>query len=427
VLAAQLESLLGNRARALDLADTAIRLEPGNPTNILAAVTLRSQSPRVTERAAARELLWPIARTNGPFRLHAINVLLASKDTPRTERETILDLLTAVPQPTFEDRILSYEVRANLDPSQSRALAEDAIRTLRPASERELRLLVEWLVLHDFIPEALNQMAGQRVFRDRGLFILRHRILMLKGDHQKGYDFLFNPAAPLPPFELETLRCQAAAALGNARLRDEHLANAASLAGTDIRHAATVTQLAVFCQNLAPALDTWRGVLRNPRSAGVALRQLIQIAEAQGDTLAVRDFARQLAAAEPAHPTARLTVAHCNLLLDEHVDDSLSEVRTRLSSSPTDPHLTALVALGHLRRKEPAEAAGAIRGIVVRKNTPAATLAILAAVAAANDHAQEARILMDRIRLLDLRPEERELLRPILAEDSRLVSEPATP
>lgn len=424
VLGAQYSSLAGDRPRALTLARRAAELEPFNPTNSFTLAALLSRSRRIPEREQARQLLWPFARTNGPFRLKALGTLLNAPESPRADREEVLRILTEARERSLEEQIMLLEARANLDPSQSRPIAEEAIRTVRPRTERELRLLVEWLVLRDFRTEALNLMAGERSLRDRGLFLARHRTLMSSGEYQKGYDLLFNPAAPFAPFELEALRCQAAVFLGDVRLRDTHLANAARLAGSEVRRLAGITQLARVCGNLGPAIDAWRALLRVPRTAGIALRQLAALADLQGDTVGARDFARQLALEEPANPAPRLAVAHANLLLNEDVDAAMAEARAQLKTRDDAPEIRAVLALGHLRRNEPAEADLALQGLVIRYETSAAGfLAILAATAAANHQMDVAQRVMDQIPLAALKAEERELLRPIIALESRLVSE----
>lgn len=423
VIAAQFQAATGNTPLALALAREALAAEPANPTNAFTLATLLASSRRVTDHEEALRQLWPFALTNGAFQLRALAAILSAPDSPRTQRERVASVLEAKSPRTFDEGILWYEARANLDPSLARSLAEEMIRTLQPRSERELRLMVEWLIIRDFVPEAFGLLQGERSLRDRPLFLIHHRALMATGERQRGYDLLFHPAAPFSQFELEAFRCQAAVALGDAKLRDTHLQNAARLAESSLQRAALVTQLADLCGDPAPAAGVWRRLLRNPRTAGLALRQLAVLADLQGDLLSAREYARQLAALEPANPAPRLAIAHADLLLGENLDAALAEARQLSDSDPLSPDLRALVALGYLRKGEPRLAHDALQGTILRYETSSpGLLAIIAATFAANDMIPEAQKFFDRIPIASLKSEERELLRPLIALESRLVN-----
>lgn len=423
VIASQFHAASGNLPAALRLVREAVAAEPANPTNAFTLATFLASSPRVTDHGEALRLLWPFANTNGPFQLRALAAILGAPQSPRADRERVAAVLEAKTPRNLDETVLLFEARANLDPSTSRALADDLIHTLQPRSERELRLMVEWLILRDYQVEALGLLTGERSLRDRALFLIHHRILMAMGERQRGYDLLFHPAAPYSQFELEALRCQAAAALGDTKLRDNHLHQAAALAETQLNRAAIVTQLADLCSEPAPAVTVWRRFLRNPRTSSLALRQLAILADLQGDLPGARDYARQLAASEPSNPAPRVAIAHADLLLGENLDAALAEARQQADADPLSPDLRALVALGYLRKGEPRLARDAIQGTILRyeSSTPG-LLAIFAATLAANDLYPEAQRCLDHIPLAALKTEERELLRPLIALESRLTS-----
>lgn len=422
-LAAQMSALNGNVGEAIRLARIAAQSDPGNPTNIFTLASFLSSGSRVTDHEEAIRALWPFAETNGPFQLRALQVILHAPRSSRNDRERVEAILSAKSPRTFDEEVQLFEARANLDPSATRFLADELIRTHQPKSPRELRLIVEWLIVHDLTREALNLLTGERSFQDRTLFLLHHRALLSVGETQKGYNFLFHAAAPFPPFELEAYRCQAAAALGDAKLRDQHLTQAANLAESELRRAALVTQLAVLCGNPAPAVTVWRRILRNPRHTGTALRQLAILADLQGDLSGARDLARQLATEEPGNPAPRLAIAHADLLLGENVPAALAEARRQLDADPDSPEVRGLVALGHLRLGQPKEALDVLRGTIIRFETaPGGLLAIMAATFAANDLLPEAQKYLDRTPIAGLKAEERELLRPLIALESRLVT-----
>lgn len=424
-LGAQLHHQLGDRGRALQLAEASVRSSPTDPTNAFALASIRADSQRVSDRAAAREVLWPFARQPGAFRLEALSRILTTPDATRAEREEVRGILAAIPQPKLEERLLLVEAEVNLDPSSSSAAADRVLADIQPATARERRLVAEWLQSRGFPAKALELLNDERIFTDRDLYLLRHRILMGLGQMRRGYDLLFHPASPLPAFDLEVLRCIAAARMGEQGLRDKHLALAAAGVGTEMRRAAILTQLALWCGRPDPAVETWRGILKSGRARRSALRQLGMLEERRGDTAEALNLARQLASVEPAARPDRLRTLRLQLLLGQDLDEAAQEIRALVAADPVDRQARVLLGLYHLRRQEPELAEIAVQGTAVGTDPVFPWMhAVCAAVLHARGHWKEARSEMDWISIGSLLPEERALLGPIAALDSRLVTEP---
>lgn len=424
-LAAEYEARRGDLRRAIDLARAAVQGSPENPEYTFLLSSLLARSPRSQERDEAVQKLWPVAETNIVFRIRALATILNAPETSRADRERVKSVLETNGVNSIDAQILRFDVRANLDPSQARAVSEDMIRSIRPASDRELRLVTGWLVSRGFANDAIQLLAGDRSLRDRGLFLIKHRALLASKEPTKAYNLLFEPAAPFAPLELEALRCQTAFALTDARLRDRHLNNAAEIAAPNVRSAVVVTHLAEMVRNPAPAMVVWRKLLSNRRTSGLALRQLAALADLHGDTVGARDFARQIAAEEPANQAVRLAVAAADLLLNENVDAALREGYRQLGANPDSAELRGLIALGHLRKGEPEKADLALQGAVIRIETaPAGLLAIITATFAANENWPDAQAMLLRIPLAALKAEEKDLLRPVIALESRLANPP---
>ncbi len=427
-LAAELETQRGNIGTATDLARAAVEADPREAEFAFQLFSLLSRSARTTDRAEAFGYLWPVARTNGPNQIRALAAILDAPDSPRADREQVKALLETNSVATLDAHILRFDVRISLDPSQARVVVDEAIRTLRPASDRELRVFASWLIGRGFWSEALQLLAGDRALRDRGLFLVKHRALLTAGEPGKAYNLLFQPAAPFSPLELEALRCQTAAAMSDARLREVHLNAAAEIARPDVRSAVVVTRLAELAGNPAPAVAVWRKLLVNPRTSGLALRQLAALADLQGDTVGARDFARQIAAEEPANAQVRLAIALNDLLLGENLEAALEEALRQLEQYPASGDVRGLAALGYLRQGTPAKAEQVLQGMVLRvERASPGLLAIVAATYAANEKWQEAQKVLERIPLAALKAEEKELLRPLFAMESRLANPPPHP
>ena len=422
-LAAVHELLLGHPAAAAPLAREAVRRDPENPTNTLTLASILLASSAPTDRDEARTLLWPIAGTNGPLQLEALGTLVNSPESPRADREKAFALLVARTNATFNARLLAYKVQLSLDPSRGRELARELVTRVRPADDPQLALLAGWLVENGFADEALPLFAGDRVHRNRELFLARYRALLAAGDLAKAYDFLFTPESPIEPCELEQLRCRTADLRHDNEHRDAHLDRAVKLAGTDLRRVASVSRLAETYDRTAAAVAVWQPLLQQPALAPTALRQLVRLVSSQGDTRGARENLRRLVRHEPGNASVRLALAHADLLRGENLAESTAEATRQLEQNPGSPEARTIAALGHLRQGDASGASLLVQGMVIRPEATAPSLlVIVAAVLDAGGERDKAREVVLRTRLTALRPEERELIRPLLLRDTPLAT-----
>ena len=421
-LAAVHQSLLGNLDAAMNLGREAIRRNPADPTNAYGLAYILSLSARPADRAESQSVLWGMARTNGPLQREALATLVPDPALNRRDLQEALDLLLKLPQPTLEDRLLASTARLALDPDRRKPLAQEVAR-IPAADDADLARIVEWLLAHDFAGEADLLLRGDRVRRDPRLFVARFRALEALGEGQKAYNSLFDPQAPLDAFTLEELRGRAAHKLGDAKRRETHLATAFKLAGTDPDRLVRATQLAVDIGDIPAATAVWRNLVRQPTLARVALFQLARLADLQKDTTEARDRYRELVALEPRNDAVRLAVAHRDLLLGVNLAEATAEAARQLAQSPASPRLRAIAALGYYRQGDVEKAGVTIEGTVISENDLAPdVLAILATVLEARGELDDARETLQHIRLQDLRPEEKALLRPLLLRAAPVVA-----
>ena len=76
-------------------------------------------SPKVDERAEAREILWAVAAKNGPDRRSAIESLARSPDLTINEQRKVIDQFHNLEPFTVTDALLAADLRLKMQPENT--------------------------------------------------------------------------------------------------------------------------------------------------------------------------------------------------------------------------------------------------------------------------------------------------------------------
>lgn len=393
------------------------RIAAQNPgfdsTNTVLLAGLLASQGRPETRAEARQLLWVIARTNNPFRLDALLQLIGPTLGERADREQVVSLLASQTNRTAQEEALVTEARMFLDPSQTALLVSNLVAHVPRDDPDQLRIVVDTLDRTGRYNEVLRLTGAGRSLLNRRLFEARLNALLATGQLEEAYRHTLEKHAPLPPFDLELARVRAADRIGDVRRRETHLRELLHAAGTHPGRLRTVAELAETAAAPAVASDAWRLLAGQPAEATNGLRRLQRLADRKGDTWTARDYARRALRLAPDDPDLRLDVAHYSLLLGEDYDRALREAERQLPSRTNDFRGRAVLALAYLRLGAGDRARAVLdRAVLDESNRQPSTLAILAAVFGGNGLTGRAEEIARQLPLAELRPEERELIRP---------------
>lgn len=388
--------------------------DPGfDPTNTVLLAGLLASQPRPEARAEARQLYWTVARTNNPFRLDAIRQLIGPRLGDRSDREQVVALLSSRTNRTPEETALVTEARMLLDPSQTAHLVSNLVARLPRDDVDQLRIVVDTLDRTGRYNEVLRLTGAGRSLQHRRLFEARLEALLATGQLEEAYRHTLSRDAPLPTFDLELARIRAADRIGDVRRRETHLRELLGAAGTHPGRLRTVAELAETTAAPNVASDAWRLLAGQPVEATNGLRRLQRLADRKGDTWTARDYARRALRLAPDDPELRLDVAHYSLLLGEDFDRALREAERQFPTRTNDFRGRAVLALAYLRLGSHDKARAVLDRVVVDDaGRQPSTLAILAAVFGSNGLAGRAEEIARQLPLAELRPEERELIRP---------------
>ncbi len=406
-------------ARALELARACLKAEPQNGTNILSLASLMTASRNPADRAEAFKGLWSKAESEGPLQIRALSAILSAATAPREDRERVEALLAAKPNRNLQEELLWRDARVSLDPSQRNRMADEVVDKFGHGSTEEITAATAWLNRQQFFARTLDLLLPDVAMANLQLARIRYEALIGAGDVEGAYRFIANKKFPGDPFQNEVLRCTTAAKLKDEPAIDLHLRNLLDLAQRHPRQLRTVAELAGRSGKAEIANDANKILSRNPREAERAFTALLRSSDAQGETWVARDYARKLAALRKNDEAIRLQIAYYDLLLNENIDEAFKQVETIEKAKPGDFNRRAVLAFAYLRKDEAATAAAVVEGqMVTWGRVPAGLRAVVVAVLGANQRSAAVARLVDRIPLAQLKPEERELIRPYLSGSS---------
>ena len=415
LLAAQLQGGLRRTSNAVHYARQAVRVDPGNPTNLLTLGRILLASRSAPLQTEARDLIRPLARSPGPLQAAAIGVMLSNPETQRSDREEVLALLEAKPRRTLVEELLLQDVAVSLDPSRRTEIADRLVQDHGRSSPENTLAVGAWLNRQQLHARTLDLVPPELAVQSPSLIQLRFEALTGTGDARGAYDFVVQISPPGHPLQIEFLRCQAATRLKDQEAIDRHFKNLLVIAAREPRQLRTVADFALRNGRKDIALQAAQQLARNPRDAAAAYTTLLRIADSEGETWPARDHAKKLATlrGKTVDDALKLQIAYYDLLLEENLEAAFATATAMHQANPDDFTRRVVLGLGHLRRGQPQAAVELIdHQLVAWNQLPAGIRAITVAILGANRRDSATAKLVGRVPLARLKPEERELIRP---------------
>ena len=372
-------------------------------------------SPDPATRATARADLFRLARSKEPEARDALRLIAASPDRSETETQDLVRLLEAEPSAPAGDRLLAKSLLLEIRPDWRGAVLEEMKKLYSGGTEEERLGLAEFLLRYGD-PEAVLELPVKRQGRP---FLLRLDALARLGRWKTIREELVLAASEkeaLDPFFIEVFQARVSQELKEISMAEVRWKQALAKAAG---HPAKMEFLANFAEksgNLAMATEAYRSMVKFPATAVPGYLGLVRVAEKRADTRQLRDIMAELSRQLPQDPAPKNDLAYLNLLFNEKVDDSLSTARDLVAALPDRSAYRTTLALGYLRKNQPAEALSAYDQVEINWSTALpGWQAVRAAVLAANGREEEARQLALSINWDRLKPQERDLVSKLRA------------
>ena len=415
ILAARHHLLLNDTSNALHHARALQRREPESPADVLAMAAILQSRPEPECRRTSEELLWHVARGTSPYRLDAVEALVVEPTRSREHLGKVMEMLSAVAGPGLREQVLLADVQMRLDPARMREIALAALPRLAAKTDEEYLAVVQWLHRYELFGRSAEFLTATRAQASRVLFRLRLAAMIGIGQVSAAYRETQRPNPAQDPLDLELDRYRLAVLLKDDDAVANHRSRLMQLANQDSVRLRRMAEFAQEHRLTELAVDAWKSVSNDRFEARRAYRAISGLVDGTGDTWGAREAAQRLARLEPDDAPLRLQVAHYDLLLGENIATALSTADGLIEHPAIGRQARFVAALANLKLGRFREARALLpERIIGGDPVPIHWRSILVPVLAATNDEDRARALALTLTLADLRPEERELVRPHL-------------
>lgn len=412
-LAAQIAAATGNRAQGIDYARRANLADPAHQEGRLLYALLRSESDEVNERPAGLQALLELATDHGKIGLTALMYLAGRRDLPRADVGTVVSLLRNHPLATESQRLAGLDAEINADPAGRGALLDRTCAEYRTADPAKRRALGVWLNAHGEFQRTLDLIPIDEAFKRKDLLLVHLDALAALKQWKEIQRIVEEKNVPLDDVYSELFQARSALELGQATIASLHWTRAHTAAAPSVEQMWFLGNYAEKIGQTDQAELAYQSLKSNATTARPAYEALLRLAEKRHDLDAERDLLREMRQRWPQDSAVANDYAYLSLLSRREVEECTKIARGLVAQSPASlPHRTTL-ALALLRSNDPSGALGVYAGLQIPwDRVPASARAVHAAVLGQNGDAASARAEAASIRLEDLRPDERELIKP---------------
>ncbi len=439
LLAAKLSTLRGDSGGCVKYAGTVLAIPNTTSAESLEAVEdlLLSVLPQSSSYSAAVQRLGALARSDDQaISLHALRIIAAEPRRPRLSdsRPLLQPLLLHRDDPNLPsakevaermesnpaalpyDYLLALDLRTQNEPGQAEKETQKAIESFSHGDEQTLISLGGWLYDHGRFDSILQVIPLQKASQSRALFLERADALYALGRFSELADLVGDENSILDPTLQHLLLAIARSKLGEPSASNNEWERAVQAADTEQQYLA----VAEFAQrNGVPktADNAYAALLFKQPHLRFAYMARLTLAEKAGETARARDLATKIAELWPEDSNSHMLGLYLGLLLEaspEEVRSAADQASSFLQHHPRDIGASMVLALAHLKMGEQAAALRAVS----EQNAPAsAPMAVRAAALAANGWRDQARQEAEKLTRVQLLPEERALVAPLLERE----------
>jgi hypothetical protein len=413
-LAARYSRKIGDNVKAIEYARIAAKRAPDDEATRFQLAELLAQSTDSKEQSEARAILWELTRKPGAYKTAAIEALARAPDLTEDERSRLLQELSVLAPKDVTDDLLKADLQIQVHPDDSARIYREEIERWSSSQMEELLKLARWLNAHQQAELVLSSFPVDRALENNQLLLSRLDALATMQRWNDIDDVLNRTDVTLDPSVIESFRARTAQERNAVLDSDVHWNHAISLAGSDPFKLRFVANFAEQSHANAAALKAYEQLARYPEHADFAFRGTQRVSQKSGETATQRTAMAKIAARSPDDPNAADQLAYLNLLMGEDVDKNFAIAKRLAEQYPNRLSYRVTVALGYLRRQDPASALTQFNAPVPIdwKRTLPAWRAVYAAALLATDRNDEARQIIATIPRERLNAHERELIEP---------------
>lgn len=411
-LAARFCKKIGDPSKAIQYARIATKRAPEDDATRFQLAEFLAQSMDAREQEEAHAILWKISEKANAYKKPALEALASAPKLTAEERKRLLQELSALTPKTIKDDLLAADLRFQLHPDEGAQIYREEIERWQNGKPEEVVDLARWLNSHLQAELVLSAFPIERALEDNQLLLSRLDALATLQRWNDIDEVLNRSDVTLDPSVIESFRARTAQERNAALDAEAHWSHAISLASTDPFKLRFVANFAEQSHATGVALKAYDQLARYPEQADIAYRGTQRVSQLSGETTTQRAAMAKIVTRLPDDPNAADQLAYLNLLLNEDVDKNFGVAKELAEKYPNRLSYRVTVALGYLRRHDPASALEQFKAPepVDWKKTLPAWRAVYAAALLASDRNQEASDILSTIPRDRLNAQERELI-----------------
>ncbi len=411
-LAVQLAIEKNDRGGALDLLQRLMAANPAHPSAPVLNAQILSSSPDPQQQAEGKRQLEQLAQGETIASLTALRSLAVNRGLSPEESKMIETRLSAHPLATPEDRLTAISMEIRAEPDKRRGLIDEAIGKFATAGPDSLVALGRWVNQQGEPQQVIDFITLPVSLTRQDLFLVRLDALAALGRWDEIQTILKGEKVPLEEPHRQVFLARAAQQLGEPRAAEARWGDAIRAAGSNPQALLFVAQYAGKIGAADVAEEAYRRLAQNPSFALRASAALIPLLEAKGDTRALRDVMKQLAALAPNERAPRNDAAYLDLLLNENIAAATKTAEQLMREQPNMLAYRTTLALAYLRAGNASAAAELYKNANISWDTaPPGWRAVYAAALAANGNQENAAVAAAELSTARLKPEELELIK----------------
>lgn len=409
LLKARALELGGNMELSTKAARRAFELDAGNEEIALfLGGQLLGQQDTYPEGMRILEALLAKPGKNGLF---AAMVLVKQRPLAMQMAERLRERLEKDPLGSINHRLTALELAIQMTPTAGDALIAKAMEQYRKTGGDDLAAFGAWLNSHGVPRLALQAISREAALKDRQMLLVYLDALATEKNWLEVQKIVNTPGLPLEKVILELFKARCAQELGDDEGAGVHWRAAQSATLGNPEQAFYVARYARQCGRSSLAESIYRSLTVNTTHARMAYLQMLGLASEHG-TQEVRALLKEMLTRWPNDEPVQNDYNYCSLLVQDEMRNALKTSIDAVQKSPGMIAYRTTLALAWLRLEKPELALEVYRGLEVDwQHAPAHFRAVFAATLWQNGKKEEAKQMAKTIRISDLRPEEKELVR----------------
>ena len=400
----------GGQTQAVSFARQALALKPDDRANQLLLAQMLWFTPNKDQQAEATNLLRQLVQTKDPEGLKALELMARNPALDPSSQQWTLEQLRDHPLLDDEGRFAEWELEKRLSPENEKAVMDNAVKFFQASDLVRKALAARWLYSQGEPESVLELAVPPDTLANQQLFLARlDALALLKNWTEVEKELPDN--APLAQPLIFLYRARAAQELGDPARSAADWDRARAAAVSDKEMLPYLGQYAVKMGLYDEARKTFTQMAHLPQQALEGYSALLQIESEHGTSAELLETLKQMMQDLPLRPEPKNDWAYLSLLLNVNVDEAWNTAQSLVQTNPQLLAYRTTLALGYLRKNDPADASKLYDGLQIDWSTASASAKLIyAVVLEANGKKNEADAFLRPLDRHQLRMEELALI-----------------